>query len=408
MSREAFESVQDYSKADHYGRNVMYAIARFVPPTGGEVQVTARRLAELSGCDEDTVRNRVAWLVSNDELTVRKEGAGRGTRIFYTLKLPMRCPRYDSGDQREVVTCGAESKIDRLVAKMDAVADKLDRVAEQIGDLIARMDQSAQTITDNTRPAIGTNTQIITDEAAAGIPGKTPIITDGITDNTRPAIGTNTINTKEYKYKKHKDSSPPTPPPGDGNGKGVFLTGGGSVPSQPPIWGQTEPGRVVMDFLTLLESRGRFHAPPRTNTQEFADGWDLAAQELLVLAQGGVPETKALMGRVMDEMDHLCLTYTRPRSLVTTARKLVKGSSPQGDSQSDFRREFELVLSEMGSRGRRAFVRWEIPDDVRRAVDIMTNGLDKLAGNEPRRYFGDFVEALKIARKGTHANTITL
>ena len=72
MSREAFEAVQDHSKADHYGRNVLYAIARFTPATGGEVWVTLRTLADLSGCDKDTVSSRVVWLEDNGELRTRK------------------------------------------------------------------------------------------------------------------------------------------------------------------------------------------------------------------------------------------------------------------------------------------------------------------------------------------------
>lgn len=95
------EAVYDHSRVcrqDRKAQDVFIAIARKTPPDGGECWPSLRTLAELAQCNKDTVSRKVAILVEEGELSVRKTGSGRGTRIFYKILLPMDMPkRIDDG-----------------------------------------------------------------------------------------------------------------------------------------------------------------------------------------------------------------------------------------------------------------------------------------------------------------------
>lgn len=158
----------------------------------------------------------------------------------------------------------------------------------------------------------------------------------------------------------------------------------------PQIWGQTPPATVVMDFLTLMEQRGRVMAPPPTKSNEFQEGWNAAAQELLGICDGSVDQARTLMRETMDYMDGANLTYTRPRSLVTCALRTVKSRS-----EVDIKTIFDTVLEESSRKGRMRFREWEIPDVARRVILAMQDGIGKMVGNSPQRYFNEFQETYR-------------
>lgn len=93
MSREAYEAVQDFSNCgDSIGINVLMAIARFVQPGPDGWQegwVSLREMARLARCDKDTAAAKVHHLETIGEIKTRKEGAGRGTKVWFTLLLPL-------------------------------------------------------------------------------------------------------------------------------------------------------------------------------------------------------------------------------------------------------------------------------------------------------------------------------
>jgi len=93
MSREAYEAVQDFSNCgDSIGINVLMAIARFVqlgPDGWQEGWVSLREMARLARCDKDTAAAKVHHLETIGEIKTRKEGAGRGTKVWFTLLLPL-------------------------------------------------------------------------------------------------------------------------------------------------------------------------------------------------------------------------------------------------------------------------------------------------------------------------------
>src|SRR5690554_4741639 len=95
MSREAIEAVQDHSTIkDPTGAMVFLAIARFVGPNGEPGWAGYRTLAEVARCDKDTVARWVSILEESGELSTRKEGKGRGTKIYYTINLPFDQPKH--------------------------------------------------------------------------------------------------------------------------------------------------------------------------------------------------------------------------------------------------------------------------------------------------------------------------
>ena len=110
MSREAMEAVQDHSQIkDHLGRSVFIAIARFVPPDGSEGYASVRTIADVAGCDKDTVSRWVQALEEAGELKTRKTGQGRGQRVYYTILLPFDKPKhgaiiYGDNNQNNVPT----------------------------------------------------------------------------------------------------------------------------------------------------------------------------------------------------------------------------------------------------------------------------------------------------------------
>ena len=91
------EAVIDHSRVgrrDRKAQDVLFAIARLTPPEGGECWPGIRTLAKEAGCNKDTVSRKVAILVEEGELSVRKTGKGRGARTFYRLLLPMDMPKH--------------------------------------------------------------------------------------------------------------------------------------------------------------------------------------------------------------------------------------------------------------------------------------------------------------------------
>jgi len=95
MSREAMEAVQDHSQVDDFiGHRVLMAIARFIPADGSEGWAPYRTLAEIAKCDKDTVGSWVSNLEAAGEISTRKVGQGRGTKIYYKLHLPFDQPSH--------------------------------------------------------------------------------------------------------------------------------------------------------------------------------------------------------------------------------------------------------------------------------------------------------------------------
>ena len=95
------EAVQDHSTIDDYiGGRVLMAIARFIPADGSEGWVSYRVLADIAKCDKDTVGTWVANIEKMGEISTRKVGKGRGTKIYYTLNLPFDKPKH-KGDDRD-------------------------------------------------------------------------------------------------------------------------------------------------------------------------------------------------------------------------------------------------------------------------------------------------------------------
>lgn len=89
------EAVQDHSKVtDPTGLTILLAIARFTGPNGEPAWPSVRTIADVAHCNKDTVTRWVHALEEMGELTTRKEGAGRGTRMYYTINLPLDAPKH--------------------------------------------------------------------------------------------------------------------------------------------------------------------------------------------------------------------------------------------------------------------------------------------------------------------------
>lgn len=137
MSREAIEAVQDHSTvSDPVGLTVFIAIARFVGPAGEPGWASYRTLADVAHCDKDTVARWVGVLEELGELSVRKEGAGRGTRMYYTINLPFDKPKHGgagAGDNRKRLSLsGGDNNAGTLVAEL---SQQIAELSQQIAVL---------------------------------------------------------------------------------------------------------------------------------------------------------------------------------------------------------------------------------------------------------------------------------
>jgi hypothetical protein len=96
MSWQAMEAVQDHSKLDdHTALCIMYAIARHadengIVGAGGRLtSPNADRLADKAKVSRRTFFNWLPKLEESGELTVERNGAGRGAWNKYTINLPI-------------------------------------------------------------------------------------------------------------------------------------------------------------------------------------------------------------------------------------------------------------------------------------------------------------------------------
>lgn len=293
-------------------------------------------MAEWFGVSSRTIRARIASIIESGELEQIRVGSGPGKPSAYRIMLPLQ----EKADDKS-----GEAALWDALRKLQAEVDLL-KVEAKVEDW------ATNECGDGDFPPKG------------GSKGgdTTPSIVQTIPFDPIGVLKDNPLT--------------PLPPP--------------SQDEAPQIWGQTPPAAVVMDFLTLMEQRGRVMAPPPTKSNEFQDGWNAAAQELLGLCDDDIGQVKKLMRETMDYMDGANLTYTRPRSLVTCALRTVKSRS-----EVDIRAMFDTVLEESARKGRMRFREWEIPDVARRIIMAMQDGIGKMVGNSPQRYFNEFQEAYR-------------
>lgn len=153
------EAVQDHSiVTDATGRNILVAIARFVPATGGEGWASYRTIADVASCDKDTVARWVEILEGAGELSTRKTGAGRGTKIYYTINLPFDQPKHGAvvGDN-----AGKMSRVDGDNDNGDnnlLLSQHVELLSQQIKVLSQQVELLSQRMSQNVPITVGTET----------------------------------------------------------------------------------------------------------------------------------------------------------------------------------------------------------------------------------------------------------
>lgn len=155
MSREAMEAVQDHTTIDDAtGRNIFVAIARFIPADGGEGWASYRTIADVAGCDKDTVGRWVELIESAGELSTRKTGKGRGTKIYYSITLPFDQPKHGAvvGDNSKITSRtdgdnnNGDNK-DELSQQVQLLSQQIELLSQQVQLLSQRMSQNVPTMT---------------------------------------------------------------------------------------------------------------------------------------------------------------------------------------------------------------------------------------------------------------------
>lgn len=151
MSREAMEAVQDHSTiSDPTGIAVFVAIARFVGPDGQPGWASYRTLAEVAHCDKDTVGRWVGILEETGELSVRKEGRGRGTRMYYTINLPFDEPKHGGagrGDNQAKMS--PPERDDNSGDNVAVLSQQIELLSQQIELLSQRLESLSPTMSQN-------------------------------------------------------------------------------------------------------------------------------------------------------------------------------------------------------------------------------------------------------------------
>ena len=154
MSREAMEAVQDHSAiSDPTGLAVFLAIARFVGPDGSPGWASYRTLADVAHCDKDTVSRWVGLIEETGEMSIRKEGRGRGTRMYYTINLPFNDPKHGgagSGDNNQRMSqSGGDNNmgtiIETLSQKVELLSQQIELLSQQLELLSPLLSQNVPT-----------------------------------------------------------------------------------------------------------------------------------------------------------------------------------------------------------------------------------------------------------------------
>ena len=100
MSWQANQAVRKSKMTDPTGRCILFSIATYCNDAGNMDGITYppsyETIANGAGCHKQTVKNWIPKLVEFGELSIRKEGGGRGTKVFFTINLSMGNPDTDN------------------------------------------------------------------------------------------------------------------------------------------------------------------------------------------------------------------------------------------------------------------------------------------------------------------------
>ena len=186
------EAVQDHTTiTDPMGRNVLTAVARFIPANGSEGWASYRTIAEVAGCDKDTAARWIGIIEDKyREIETRKEGSGRGTKIYYRLLLPLDSPKHGAviGDNNG-----------RIVPTMTGTISNGDNIA-LLSQQVSLLSQQIELLSQ-----------------------RLELLSPLLSQNVPTMTGTETIETEEetIETKEKREEEPPTPTSGKKSKRGA-------------------------------------------------------------------------------------------------------------------------------------------------------------------------------------------